>query len=68
MRYIGVFLLIIGIFMVLAGLSSPTVCFLSLVPFIGGALLFSAAQRRDKKADDDRKHAEMMEAIRQSKQ
>lgn len=70
-RAVGFILAMVGIaFMLLSfvsGSGGGFNCLVSIALMIVGALLFASAQRADKKADDERKHEEMLEAIRQSK-
>lgn len=68
-RVIGFILAMLGIGMALFGFVRPgsNMCFIALIPIIVGALLFAMAQRGDKEALEQRRHEDMMEAIRQQK-
>lgn len=65
MRVFGILLALIGIFIGIMGLGGSSVlCFISLAPLILGGLLFSAANRRAKAETEERRHREVLDAMK----
>lgn len=70
-RLAGIVIGSIGLLMGLFGLVMPgggTQCFIAIALAIVGALFVAHAQRQDKQAEEQRRHEEMMAAIKQNKQ
>lgn len=65
MRYIGGFVALIGVYALLLAIGgNALMCFVSIALFIVGALLFAAAQRRDNAETEERRHREILDAVK----
>lgn len=67
-RLAGVACMAVAILLFVFGVAGDsTMCMIGLIPAIVGALLFAAAQNADKRALEERRHQETIEALKRDK-